>query len=331
MKSQNLCLGLVFCLGMSSVANAADYIDATGIDVLRVESTSGSIKIMKQTRDMQQSTTSSVTGNAKLTPKIIISSGFGDKLSMTEWISDIESSDFFSDESNEQEEKALNKQKASQHSGVTRKKDRIHIKRQHESIEVWVPNNIKIEARSRSGAVIIGVPTEKLKVGTLSGAIMLDEAIDVKQAKLVTVSGDIFIKANINKLSAKVISGDVKVAGMVEHLEIISTSGDLKLRNQKLPRKLQLKTVSGDLDLEGELLNSARYQIKSMSGDVDINLSNQQGFTLESSTRSGKISVPSQKEKSEDCWMGCKERYVVDGGGAEIEFESFSGDLDIRR
>ncbi|MEL6188843.1 MAG: DUF4097 family beta strand repeat-containing protein, partial [Myxococcota bacterium] len=174
-----------------------------------------------------------------------------------------------------------------------------------------------------------------LEIQTVSGDVRIRAA--AKSAAVETISGDVELEASIDRLRLSAISGDIEVSGDVEEVRLRTTSGDVELRGTRLPDIMEMKTVSGDLMARGDLPRGATYRMESMSGSFELERSNEQGFRLEARTRSGDIRLPKgerARERGDDEeWMGWqskREWRVVGEGGAELRFESFSGDISIR-
>jgi DUF4097 and DUF4098 domain-containing protein YvlB len=114
-----------------------------------------------------------------------------------------------------------------------------------------------------------------------------------------SVSGDVAIGGvEGNKLVAKSVSGELSVekAGQDSPVDISveSVSGDLRLH--ELNGALTIKTVSGDV--RGDELVASVLQVKAVSGDIDLSLDNRFTGTVNANTVSGDVTVRLKEESS---------------------------------
>ena len=209
---------------------------------------------------------------------------------------------------------------------------KLSIKSHSRPVVLGVPAGLRIELKSRSGDIVVEVPSENLEVRTVSGDIRLQAPS--KDAELEAVSGEIEVEADVDVLRLSAISGDVEIEGSSKEAKLTTTSGDIEWQGEYLPSRLKIRTVSGDVELDGALPKSFDYEMKSVSGDFELNRTNRNGFQIDLVSRTGDLHLPRgehQVEVEDDCWKNCRVRQIVDGGGGKIRFESFSGDFDVAR
>lgn len=84
---------------------------------------------------------------------------------------------------------------------------------------------------------------------------------------LYTVSGDVFVNDfNLENLWIETVSGDVKGDNLnVDYIKTIS--GDIELEDLLIGGDLEIRTVSGDVDLDCSLDSSFFVEFESVSGD----------------------------------------------------------------
>ena len=140
-----------------------------------------------------------------------------------------------------------------------------------------------------------------------------------------TVSGDIECRSLMGQLKIKTVSGDVRGKAISGSGQLNSVSGDIHLKNSDFDA-LRGKTVSADFVIETPLENGP-YDFNSVSGDIKLDVSPMQGAIISSSSLSGDVrtSLPyAHTNKS-----GKNRRIEINGGGAEINHSSVSGDLFV--
>lgn len=140
------------------------------------------------------------------------------------------------------------------------------------------------------------------------------------------VSGDVDIADVSGECSVTTVSGDVMANALEGELRLRTTSGDATVRAGRLPR-FNLNTVSGDLSIDTPLASGEHYLAKTVSGDLRIAVPAGTGATVQMKSVSGEVSsdLPAEIIKSSRRnWQG-----RINGGGANVEMHSVSGDLRI--
>ncbi|MBM4187304.1 MAG: DUF4097 domain-containing protein [Gemmatimonadetes bacterium] len=151
--------------------------------------------------------------------------------------------------------------------------------------------------------------------------------VDIK-----TVTGDVFgqsIRAEGADFGS--VSGNVELVDVQSsRLDANSVSGDVELR-QISSAEVSAETVSGDVTFGGEIAPRGRYDFKSLSGDVVLNLPRQPDAEVSASTFSGRF-VSDLPIGRKDNRRRHRNRFNVTWGkgGAELDLESFSGDIEVR-
>jgi hypothetical protein len=140
-----------------------------------------------------------------------------------------------------------------------------------------------------------------------------------------TVSGDLVLHRLAGSAHVRGVSSDVSIrADDPLRLELNTVSGDVSAFAPRFD-ELRAVTVSGDIELEGQLADREQHRIETVSGDLSIGVVG--GMTLEVRGLSTDvdISVPHRSEGSRD-----RRRYIVGDGAANMLFSSMSGDVTAR-
>ena len=114
-------------------------------------------------------------------------------------------------------------------------------------------------------------PLDSIEASTRSGDI--DASLIAKKAALSSTSGDVRLNGSANELSVNTVSGDGDLCGHFEKLTGTCISGDLEISLEGPGRgDLRLKTVSGDITvyLRGET-RAVRLNTRTVSGDLELN------------------------------------------------------------
>ncbi|HVM23820.1 MAG TPA: DUF4097 family beta strand repeat-containing protein, partial [Candidatus Limnocylindrales bacterium] len=139
-----------------------------------------------------------------------------------------------------------------------------------------------------------------------------------------TVSGDAVLNDVSGAIQVGSVSGEISLRGVGPIvLRANTVSGDLIAFASRLERT-RVVTVSGDVELEGELAPDGEHRIETVSGDLGLGAVN--GMTLEVRGLSSNVSIslPHRSEGTRD-----RRRYVIGDGGARLLFSSMSGDVRV--
>ena len=128
--------------------------------------------------------------------------------------------------------------------------------------------------------------------------------------KLSAVSGDVEADHISGNLSISTVSGDIRASELQGELNLHTVSGQARIAASQLDA-VQAETVSGNLDLETGL-TAGPYSFQSLSGNVKLGIPAGTKYDLSFHTLSGNL-----------------HRRETDSGGAQVRFESTSGNLTI--
>ncbi len=211
----------------------------------------------------------------------------------------------------------------------------------HDSTQVEVHkegNRVSVQTRSaaaglinfgRSSSVdyVITVPRDcRLRLHAVSADVQVSGSRS--DVGIQTVSGDVNIRNVAGDITVTTISGDVTGESLTGTLVGRTTSGDCAIMSSRF-RRFSLTTVSGDFRIQTPLTADEHYYAKSVSGDLDLLVPADTGATVQLKSLSGSVQceLPAEIIKSgRRHWSG-----RINGGGSNVEMNSVSGDLRIRK
>ena len=183
--------------------------------------------------------------------------------------------------------------------------DLFRGKRFRVDFEITVPQECAVDAQTVSGDLSISGTRGPLEVQAVSGDITIEDA-----------QGPLRLKS---------VSGDVGIGRYVGHVDGNTVSGDVTFEGVRL-RSIQLQTVSGDVEVKGEVEAARQHRIRTISGDVDLELVDPD-LTIEFRTASGDLESEIAGRVTRE---GRKEYNVVLGQGrGRALVKTVSGDLTI--
>jgi hypothetical protein len=144
-----------------------------------------------------------------------------------------------------------------------------------------------------------------------------------------TVSGDLIGQGLRGRLDLGTVSGNLQLTDAEgEVLEASSVSGDVEL-DRITAREVGAETVSGDVTFVGPIDPKGSYDFKTLSGDVIVTLPREPDAQVSAVTFSGRLvsDFPVQMDGRRR-----RNRFSATwgSGSAQLDLESFSGDVRIR-
>ena len=197
-------------------------------------------------------------------------------------------------------------------------------------LEVTIPQRASLDIDSVSADVNVQqMAGRKLSVESVSGNVEVT-ASSPGEASFENVSGDTTLRITTNKVSVESVSGDINLrGGLGGDIRLESVSGNASLVAPQLSR-LQMSTVSGDANLQVGVSGHGSIKAESVSGNVVLALPNATNARLDIETFSGDIESPSGKVVREEFGPGKSLHTRLGTGEADIDLESFSGDVTVK-
>jgi DUF4097 and DUF4098 domain-containing protein YvlB len=194
----------------------------------------------------------------------------------------------------------------------------------HAQLRLKVPAGVSLRVETVSADIGVRGVRGPVDVEAVSGDVHLDVASAKVEAR--SVSGDLTLVAPAGEARVASVSGDVTVRGARGELRGESVSGDIRVQAGAL-RRLELETVSGDVEVDAELAAEAEVALESLSGSVTLTLPK---------APTGRLLMKSFSGDIESAWSpgparGARE-YRSDGDGrGRIRLTSHSGDVELRK
>ena len=193
---------------------------------------------------------------------------------------------------------------------------------------LWVPSAASLEVKSVSGDVDLESLGGAVKAKVVSGSIDLRKA--ASGAELTTVSGGLTLEDVTGNVYLKTVSGDIEAVRIKGSIEAGSVSGGIEMRDVSGAAGVSAKTVSGNVVFQGALEDKGRYGLKSHSGDIGMFLPAAAKFSFDAETFSGVVDSDFKIEVSGK--ISPREVHgTINGGGAEVRLETFSGSIDLKK
>jgi hypothetical protein len=199
---------------------------------------------------------------------------------------------------------------------------------------VEVPRKSRITARTVNG---------RIKAQDVEGELLLHAAngeIEVKgapqQAHLETMTSAIKFEGDHSEVVARTLNGEIALSGVSGEVEATTVSGRIRVEGDEIERA-ELRTMSGEIELDSSLAKGARVDAKSYSGQVRLRLPENTSARFEVQSFSGGVHSEFASQLTDDQsgfgpWSygpGRRLSFVVGDGDARVSIESFSGGVRI--
>jgi DUF4097 and DUF4098 domain-containing protein YvlB len=173
----------------------------------------------------------------------------------------------------------------------TRYPENAHNVRTSVDYAVTVPAGTSLNLHSISGDVRVTAVKGSVRIETISGDTTVTDADQLDTVK--AVSGDVTITRGAGSdVRASTINGDLTLRNVkAKSLDASSISGDVKL-NDVTTERTGVKTISGNVEYDGPLSRGGRYEFVAHSGDVRITMAPGAGAEINAETFSGDIQSP---------------------------------------
>ena len=197
--------------------------------------------------------------------------------------------------------------------------------------EVSVPVGVRVIARSRSGDVSVRGTKGAVQAESTSGDVEVVDATD--RIVLESMSGDVRASQLNGEVRAQSLSGTIEVRNVTGDIRAETTSGDVSLLGVT-SRSVTTTTVSGELEYEGNIDASGRYEFHAHSGDIRLELPETTSAQFHIETFSGALDTefsltlqPGQRTTHRPR----RYEFTLGSGSARVTAESFSGDIVLVR
>ena len=193
--------------------------------------------------------------------------------------------------------------------------------------QITIPAGARLITRSVSGDITTSGGSD---VDAHSTSGDLDISNVSGRATLESVSGEVKVRKVGAGLHVNSVSGDITASDVTGDVDAQSISGGIEFDGAR-SSLIRTQTVSGDTHYAGTIDRNGRYEFHSHSGDVELAIP-ATGVTFDIQTFSGDVQSDYPMTLQPGTEMGRKHmEFSINGGGARITAETFSGDVTIER
>jgi len=212
---------------------------------------------------------------------------------------------------------------------VIYKKDLRNV-REGADLTIMIPRESRLEVECVSAGISVSKLKGSAELSSISGEVDFEgwcNSLDIE-----SISGEINIDGGAREMSLESISGEINAEGKATEIEAESVSGSIVLKYETF-LDASVETVSGSIRMVGDLDPKSRISCDVVNGSVTLVVPANVSAEFEASTFNGRISNDfGQKANRTSKYAPGKELEFTNGDGdAQVELNSFNGDIKIRK
>lgn len=192
-----------------------------------------------------------------------------------------------------------------------------------------IPTWMAMELSTVEGDVRIEGSQARVTASSVEGSVTIRGGKEFVSAN--SVEGDITVQGVVGRVEVNSVDGSIIVSDVTGAIYAESVDGDIDL-DRIQSSDIEANTVDGNIQYQGRVERTGRYRLTSHDGDV----------TLETTELHANIAVSTFDGDFESCGhevtitgrQGAnKKRFkaTVGGGGAQINLESFDGNIYVTK
>jgi DUF4097 and DUF4098 domain-containing protein YvlB len=190
-----------------------------------------------------------------------------------------------------------------------------------------IPRRASIVAAGVSSDISIsGSNGSHVSADSVSGDIEVEA--ESERVDLTVVSGDLSFRGSSSRTNAEAVSGDIELSGISGEVNLQTVSGDANVDAFGVHHG-KFESVSGGLEILMDVEDGGKLTVSNMSGDVELILPSSQSAEYNAQSFSGDISSDFGEVKHEKFGPGSHLKHVSGSSGTQIRVDSFSGDIHI--
>lgn len=147
-----------------------------------------------------------------------------------------------------------------------------------------------------------------------------------------TIEGLIIVEGARGRIHLNAVNEGIRVTGATGDIVAETTNGDVALSRIE-SASVEVATVNGDVTYEGTLADRGNYRFTSHNGDLLMTVPDTVNATFTVRTYQGdfRSALPVKGPPREELRQGRRNAYTLGTGGAQVEMETFGGDIRLRR
>lgn len=193
--------------------------------------------------------------------------------------------------------------------------------------QLTIPKSVALDVWGIYTDVSVDGLGNGIRVETLEGDVSVRNSQG--EMTLRSVEGSITIRNSRGRIEANTVEEDIVLINVGGIVYVESIDGDIRLEDLDSD-DVEAKTVDGDIEFSGSIMDSGRYRLTTHDGDVVVAIPSGVNATVSVATFDGEFetSFPVKISKAE---AGRRFSFTIGDGSARIELHAFDGDIQLVR
>jgi hypothetical protein len=189
-------------------------------------------------------------------------------------------------------------------------------------VPVWMSVTVRgpftdVQVEGTKGGVTVETVRGEVAVTGGSGIISLS-----------TVQGSVSLQKANGRMKVSSINEGVSVEDVVGDIDAQTVNGSVSI-TRAVADAIEAVSVSGDLMFAGNLKRDGQYHFQTHSGDIQLLVPDKTGAYVGVSTFTGEFGTNCPVQLTQ-LKRHKQFQFTLGGGGAQLELESFSGDIQLQ-
>jgi DUF4097 and DUF4098 domain-containing protein YvlB len=195
--------------------------------------------------------------------------------------------------------------------------------------DITAPLWMAMKIEGQFNDVTIDGAQSEVSVETVRGDILIKGGTGVITGK--TIQGAVAVEGARGKVNVSSVNQGIKITGSSGEIVAETTNGSITL-SEIASGSVDVGTVNGDVTFDGTLVDTGRYRFATHNGDIVLTVPETSNATFNVRTYNGELtaSLPFKGPVPSEARRGKRASYTLGTGSAEVDVESFGGEITLR-
>jgi hypothetical protein len=147
-----------------------------------------------------------------------------------------------------------------------------------------------------------------------------------------TIEGQVKVEGGRGKVDVSSVNESITITGASGEITAETTNGSISLTRVEAT-DADVTTINGDVVFDGPLAANGHYSFSSHNGDISVTVPETSNATFNVRTYNGEFntSLPLKGPEPSRVRRGRRVSFTLGAGSADVELESFGGEISVRR